>query len=150
MYAFTDRPEIHSSAEDFAIEPFVSPVAAPPVDRSSDETVILIPLKDSAEAGHAELAAALGRLGTTALLFLRQIEEIKWNVEDGPSGHYLRQSQQLEDNVRHLIVIGQQQGAAEVDEEWLVFSQPVSTGSGPQYDGGSKVCHWFVSKTEAT
>jgi hypothetical protein len=28
-YAFTDRPEIHSGAEDFAIESFVWPVAAP-------------------------------------------------------------------------------------------------------------------------
>jgi hypothetical protein len=28
VYAFTDRPEIHSGAEDFAIEGYIRPVAA--------------------------------------------------------------------------------------------------------------------------
>src|SRR6266571_417883 len=43
VYAFTDRPEVHSGSEDFAIEDFVFPTAAPGLERSDDETVILLP-----------------------------------------------------------------------------------------------------------
>ena len=79
--ALTDRPEIHSGGEDFAIESFVWPVSALRIDRDPDETVILIPLRD--DNGHEEIAAGLGRLGASSLLFLRQIEEVKWNTENG-------------------------------------------------------------------
>src|SRR6266850_191724 len=45
VYAFTDRPEVHSGAENFAIESFVWPVAAQVIVRDADETVILIPVE---------------------------------------------------------------------------------------------------------
>lgn len=45
VYAFTDRPEIHSRKEDFAIESYVLPASTGPVERDDDETVILLPLK---------------------------------------------------------------------------------------------------------
>src|SRR5207248_1342333 len=45
VYAFTERPEVHSGTEDFAIESFVWPAAAPRVARDPDETIIVIPLK---------------------------------------------------------------------------------------------------------
>src|SRR5207302_4636438 len=57
VYAYTERPQIHSGSEDFAIENFVWPVAASPVDRDADETVILMPLKASIDTGHEEIAA---------------------------------------------------------------------------------------------
>lgn len=100
VYAFTDRPEVHSGTEDFAIESFVWPVAVPMLDRDPDETVILIPLKASDETGHAEIATGLRRLGAAALLFLRQIEEIDWKVEEGRSGQYLRDSNEIDPGVR--------------------------------------------------
>ena len=45
VYAFTDRPEIHSGTEAFAIESFVWPVVTSEVEHDPDETVIVIPLK---------------------------------------------------------------------------------------------------------
>src|SRR5712691_1154245 len=36
VYAFTDRPEIHSGGENFAIESFVWPVAVPEIQRDSN------------------------------------------------------------------------------------------------------------------
>jgi len=81
VYACTDRPEVHSGTEDFAIENFVWPIAARPLDRDPNETLINIPLKASDDAIHDEIAAGLGRLGASALLFLRQIEEIRWTVD---------------------------------------------------------------------
>jgi len=126
VYAFTERPEVHSGTEDFAIESFVWPAAAAPVARDHNETIIVIPLKADGSADREEITAGLQRLGAGALLFLRQIEEIEWRVEHGPSGHYLRsQPEGLGDGVRRITVIGQEEGKPEVEETWLLFSKPV-------------------------
>lgn len=132
VYAFTDRPEIHSGFEDFAIESFVWPVATSSIRRKPDETVILIPLKQNDATGPSEIAAGLERLGPSALLFLREIEEIHWSVDGGRSGLYLRQSDEIDAGVRRVTVIGQEQGKPEADEEWMVFSRAVATGDGHQ------------------
>ena len=128
VYALTNRPEIHSGAENFVIEKFVLPDAVRALARNTDETVILIPLKEPDEAGHDEIATGLGRLGASALLFLRQIEEIHWDVDGGSSGSYLRESDEIDAEVRRVTVIGLEQGKSEVDETWLVFSSPVTAG----------------------
>ncbi|MEW5704882.1 MAG: DUF3883 domain-containing protein [Pseudomonadota bacterium] len=125
VYALTDRPEIHSGREDFAIENFVWPITAPSRDRDADETVILIPLKFDDEATHKEVVAGLERLGASTLLFLREIEEVQWSVEGGRSGIYLRESKEIDQGVRRVTVVGHEREEAEVDEEWLIFSRPV-------------------------
>ena len=127
VYAFTERPEIHSDAEDFAIENFVWPVAVPGVDRAAEETIILMPLLTQTPADREEIEAGLQRLGPDVLLFLREIEEIEWEVEDGASGLYLRQCDELDEHVRRVTVIGQAEGKPDVEETWLVFSKPVHT-----------------------
>jgi hypothetical protein len=130
VYAYTDRPQIHSGPEDFAVDNFVLPIAAPPVNRHTDETVILIPLKTPDENGLGEIADGLQQLGAAALLFLRQIEEINWSVEGNRSGLYLRESKEINAGVRRVIVIGQERGKAEIDEAWLLFSRPVTADDG--------------------
>lgn len=131
VYAFTERPEVHSGTEDFAIESFVWPVAASPIDRDRNETIIVIPLKADSAADRAEITAGLQRLGAEALLFLRQIEEIEWRVADGLSGLYLRsQPEDLGDGVRRITVIGQEERKPHVEENWLLFSKPVVTVDG--------------------
>ena len=125
VYAFTERPEIHSDAEDFAIENFVWPVTVPGVDRAADETIILMPLQKQLPADREEIEAGLQRLGPDVLLFLREIEEIEWEVEDGSSGLYLRQCDELGEHVRRVTVLGQAEGKPDVEETWLVFSRPV-------------------------
>lgn len=131
VYAFSERPEVHSGEEAFAIESFVHPVAVEPLERVGDETVIVIPLDAESEADRMEITAGLRRLGARALLFLREIEELEWRVEGGPSGIYLRgRPEYLGDGVRRITVIGQEEGEAEVEETWTVFSRPVSTEEG--------------------
>lgn len=129
VYAYTDRPEIHSGAENFAVESFVWPVGVPALDRDEGETVILIPLRDQGDDDHAEIAAGFGRLGPTALLFLRQIEEINWSIDGGSAGLVRRESIPLDGLVRRVRVVGQKEGEGEVDEAWLVFSRPVVPAS---------------------
>lgn len=131
VYACTDRPEIHSGTEDFAIENFVWPVAVPPIQRDENETVIIIPLKNTDTSTRDEVAGQLKQLGARVLLFLRQIEEISWSVEgETVSGLYFRKSTPLDANVRRVTVIGQERGMSEIEESWLVFAQPVSNNNG--------------------
>ena len=125
VYAFTDRPEIHSGVEDFAIEEFVRPIATSKVQRDVDETVILIPFKELTGTAYGEIYSALLHIGAPALRFLRQIEEISWHTEDGMNGQYLRESTNVDSNVRRVNIIGEQHDKSATDEEWLIFSQPV-------------------------
>ena len=132
VYAFTDWPEIHSGSEDFAIEKFVLPKAVAAIDRHPNETVIKIPFKSTTNSPYDEIAVGLGRLGASGLLFLRQIDEIKWRVHDGSSGQYLRESKDIDPGIRRVTIIGQQDGESGTDEEWLVFSRAVATNDGHQ------------------
>ena len=121
VYAFTDRPEVHSGEEDFWIESFVWPIAAPGIQRETGETIIVMPLRDPADG--EEVGVGLKRLGANALLFLREIEEIEWHTEDGLSGLYLRQSDDVDDCVRRVTVIGRADGQPDTEQTWLVFSK---------------------------
>ena len=137
VYAFTDRPSIHSGREDFAIKSFVWPIAAPPIERSEGETVIVIPLKSSDPADRADITAGFQGLGTRTLLFLRQVDEIELSVDGESSGLYLRSRPEVleEDAVRRVTLLGQAKGKPDIEESWLVFSRPVSS------EGGTAVGH---------
>src|SRR3990172_8207849 len=131
VYAFTDRPEVYSGPEAFAIESFVWPAGLTAIGGQPEETVFILPLCANDESAHAEIVTGLQRLGPRVLLFLRQIEEIAWTVEDGPSGLYLRSKPEaVGENVRSITVIGQERGKADIEETWLVFSRPVNTDDG--------------------
>jgi hypothetical protein len=126
VYAFTKQPEIHSGAENFAIESYVWPVGVRALKRDADKTVIVLPLKDKDDDSRAELVQGLEHLGARALLFLRHVKEISWTVEGGSSGLYLRDDPiPLDENVRELTLMGQQKGKPVEEERWLVFSRGV-------------------------
>ncbi len=147
VFAFTDRPEIHSGSEDFAIESFVWPIATDPIARARDETVISIPLQEGDDAAKKNaIADALSRLGTTSLLFLREIEEIRWAVDGIPVGFYLREAEQEGVNVQRVTVVGQKSEEPEVDDEWLVFSRPIHTEDGEL--GGHVELAWLTGQDE--
>jgi hypothetical protein len=132
VYAVTDRPEVYSGAEAFAVESFVWPVGVPPIPRNDedDETLFILPFKPGDSQAYDEVSRGLQRLGATALLFLHHIEEVCWRIEGGRSGTYLRDSEEVASGVRRVTVIGQQHETNEVDEEWLVFSRAVAAEDG--------------------
>ena len=130
VYKITDRPEIHSGPEDFAVENYVWPVAVPAVERDAGDTVFVFPLKSDEEYLYDDIAEGLRGLSASTLLFLHQIEEIEWSVDDGRSGHYLRDPETMEDGIRKVTVIGEEFGQQDVSEEWLVFSRPVTSDEG--------------------
>jgi len=131
VYAFTDRPEVHSGDEAFAIENFVWPTAVSPHERRSEETIIVLPLKVQDKRAREEIARGLQRIGPRTLLFLRQTDGIQWRVVGGPSGVYLRSKpEQKGENVRQVTVIGEEEGKPEIEETWLIFSRPTATDDG--------------------
>ena len=129
VYAFTDRPEVHSGREHFAIERYVLPVAAPEfVPRAPEETVFVLPLRASAHAG--EIREAVRRLAPRALLFLREIEEIEWRAGDGATGSYLRETDTAGDGVRRVKLVGEAAGHRETEQTWLVFAGALPDAAG--------------------
>lgn len=130
VYAITDRPEVHSGVEEFAIENFVFPTAAPPTSRAAVQTEFVLPLR-TGDAGLFPLVSdSLSKLGARTLLFLRQIEEIAWSVNGGASGLYLKEK--AEDagvGSRRVTLVGERKGEPIVEESWLVFSREARTDS---------------------
>jgi hypothetical protein len=130
VYTFTERPEIYSGNEAFAIESFVWPIAVLPIDRPADATVIVLPLKGGS-ADRNDIMQGLRSISARSLLFLRQIEQIDWSVAGGPSGFYMRSKPEiLGTGVRRVTVIGQQHGKPEVEEHWLIFDRQVTSDDG--------------------
>lgn len=131
VYAITDRPEVHSGEEEFAIENFVFPTAAPPTSRAAVQTEFVLPLR----TGEAELfplvSDSLSKLGARTLLFLRQIEEIAWSVNGGTSGLYLKEkAEDAGAGSRRVTLVGERKGEPVVEESWLVFSREARTETG--------------------
>lgn len=130
VYAFTDAPEVHSGEEHFAIDSFVWPRKIAPVASNPDETVFVIPFRHDDLTAHGDIASGLQALGVRILLFLKEIEEISWNADGGPSGLYLRSKPEaIAENARKALLIGQG-GEKEVDETWLIFSREIETEEG--------------------
>lgn len=128
VYTFTERPEIHSGDEDFAIKDYVQPQQVDRTDRKKGETQIVLPLKADDDTAQREITAGFRRLGPGVLLFLQHIEEINWSVDGGASGLYLRNvTKEFGENVRHITVIGKETGKTEIDQSWLVFRREVFT-----------------------
>ena len=132
VYAFTDRPEVHSGDESFAIENFVWPLAIPRIDSDRDETVFVLPLRETDSSAASEISAGLQRLGPRVLLFLRQIEEVSWSVGGSSFGQYMRDRvKPISDNAREVVIIGQTHGVEDISEEsWLIFAREVHTADG--------------------
>ena len=126
VYAVTDRPEIHSGPEDFAVENYVLPTAASGISRNPDETVILLPFKSADGAECDEIAEALADLDASTLLFLRKIDEIRWEAQGDRRGTITRKSDILSDGVRRVRISGDQV----VTAQWLVFSRAVPNDKG--------------------
>jgi len=130
VYSITDRPEVHSGDEDFAIDSFVLPVAASPTMRAEDQTEIVLPLRKIAMGISDSISESLGQLGARTLLFLRHIDGIEWIV-NGTRGTYLKsKTEDSGDGGHRVTLLGQRSGESIVEETWLVFSQEAKTDAG--------------------
>jgi hypothetical protein len=127
VYAYSHHPEIHSGDEHFMIELFVRPMAVSPKVLDQDATLFELPLDHPdvpATTSHGEIAARLEELGVKTLLFLKHIESIEWKVDNGKSGQYLKEKSIGKNGIETVTLLGEQ-GGGEVQEQWIVFRQPV-------------------------
>ena len=126
VYALTDSPEIHSGSEHFAIDNYVWPREIPAVDLQTHQTKINLPFIDDTSDAARKVLRGLQQLGPKTLLFLQKVEEISWSYIGGPSGRYLRETEELSSLSRKITVIGEHDTDEDIDEEqWIVFSKPV-------------------------
>lgn len=125
VYAFTDKPEIHSGQEHFAVESYVWPVVVDERSQRPEETKIHIPFLDE-EGIEDDILVGLQRLGPHTLLFLREIEEISWRSINNSWGRYSRgMAESRGRNARKVILRGEDHEGHNVEEEWIVFSRTV-------------------------
>ena len=128
VYAFTSIPEIHSGDEHFIIERYIRPQRADIIPQIADgETVFVFPFnhKDlSKEQAFHLIEEKLNKIGSRVLLFLRNITEIEWKIEEQDEGVYLKDSKQQGQFAQKVTVIGQH-GNEDEEEEWLVFRRQI-------------------------
>lgn len=131
VYAFTASPEIHSGDEHFVIRRFIRPeqkAATPDLHIEPGETVFVFPF-DHATLAQKDVFSLIERklraLGTRVLLFLRQLQEIKWEVPTtGVRGHYLK-GEVTEGRCRRVTLVSD---APEPEPDWHVFERRVAEG----------------------
>lgn len=122
VYAFTDRPEIHSGDEHFAIEDYVRPCGIAPIPTEPGQTVFRFPFRVDDETAHQDIHEGLSDLDLSTLIFLREIEQVSWHSGES-RGNYLRETRILPTaNSARKITIVSESGA---DATYLVFERPV-------------------------
>jgi len=122
VYAFTNRPEIHSGDEHFAIEDYVRPCRIDPIATEPEQTIFRFPFRCEDSSAQSEIHAGLADLDLNTLIFLREIEQVSW--QSGlSSGNYLRETQFLgKARDARKVTIVSESGA---DATYIVFERPV-------------------------
>ena len=130
VYAYTSAPEIYSGEEVFCIENYVRPRCLSNSGLSSkDETLFVLPFNHdeiSAEEAFQKIAGRLKNLGPRTLLFLKNLKEISWKIEDKCEGLYLRETSSFLDveGVRRVNILWEA-GSENGEEAWLLFERPL-------------------------
>lgn len=128
VYAFTDRPEIHSGDENFAIEAYVRPCSITPFVVVPGQTVFRFPFRPGDASAYTQVYEGLAKLDLTTLLFLREIEQINWETLDGMGGTYLRETKRQDPKsiAREVTIIGHPKGQPLKSADFLVVERAVT------------------------
>lgn len=126
VYAFTSTPEIHSGKENFIIERYIRPKDVKKhSEMTEEETVFIFPFNHE-ELGSKQafdlISDKLVKIGSRALLFLKNISEIEWEIKGQDKGRYLKEAEETTDLFKKVYVIGEHGGVVE-EEGWLVFKR---------------------------
>jgi hypothetical protein len=128
VFAYSNRPEVHSGDEHFAIIDFVHPEATPPRATQPGETLFYLPfdvVDVPPSQAHAEISARLNELGLRSLLFLGEIETVEWDVIGGKRGTYTRRARATK-HWKEVSLVGRGAAQTPAIERWMVFSRPVT------------------------
>jgi len=125
VYAVTDQPQIRSAGQHFGIKDYVHPVELADCPSAAGETSFWFPFRKEDDEVFDEIAEGLKGLDARTLMFLRHVDEVDWNIDNGPSGTYCRQSTGLEDGLRKITLIGTTTEKDTNEEQWLVFDSAI-------------------------
>lgn len=125
VFAYSDTPHIWSPTFSFKICRLVLPFELEPRSGLQGQTRFEFPFdnpKKTATDAHQEIQTGLNELAETTLLFLPNIESIKWELKDEMSGEILR----ISHTDSHIEVMKQVDGRTTTSAHFLKFSQPVA------------------------
>jgi hypothetical protein len=125
VFVYTLTPTIHAADFSFQITRYVmpEPVAADPL--IGRKTKFWLPFdnpKKMPDAAYTEIAGGLNELAETSLLFLPNIESIKWHIGDDFNGEILR----IAHADTHVEVMKQINGKTATSAHFLKFDQVVN------------------------
>ncbi len=127
VFAYSATPRIYSSTVTFEICNFVVPKVIPSLPDLGEKTIFIFPF-DSAEKppeqAFEEISKGFLALASTTLLFLHNIEKIKWNIDGQESGSVTR----LAHSESH-IEIKKCNGTEKSSIHFLLFSSSSETCS---------------------
>lgn len=127
VFAITETPYIFSGEYKIKIDDFVIPSIVAD-DCHISETLIRLPFnhsKRTKEKVFHLVSEKLRDIGLKTLLFLKNIEEIKWQIPSS-SGHYLKSSGGLKNipNAKKVTII-----SSNITEEHIVIERPIKIES---------------------
>ena len=129
VYAYTNTPFIYSGNESFKIEKFVRPFAVEPLkDLDKKFTKLILPFKQEIDKNDAftEVADKISTLDLKTILFLKNIRFIKWSIDGGKSGTYIKKPLENEQfDIKKVTSISSEED--DTNENWLLFSKPIGT-----------------------
>ena len=124
VLVYTLTPTIYSADFSFQISRLVMPEPVPGDPTIGKKTKFWLPFNNpqkAPEAAFLEIKAGLSELAETTLLFLPNIESIKWQVKNELSGEILR----IAHPDWHVEVMKQVNGQTTTSSHFLKFDQPV-------------------------
>lgn len=128
VFGYTSAPEVRSADYHFRIEDLVVPVPIEPIKLGHGITQFELPFNLPDKPGEAcfrEIRETLDALDDSAILFLRNIEEIRWQIGDGPETSVTRIPV-----ADHLVAIDRSAGASVTKANYLRFTKEVSITKG--------------------
>lgn len=121
VYAFTATPEIHSGNEHFILTEYIKIKEVFEREISSGETLFIFPFnhheKSTGETYRAIREKFFG-LDAKTILFLRNLNEIRWVIEGGQKGSISKSSDHLTKNCTKIKVNDNNR-----ETNWIVFSK---------------------------
>ena len=125
VFVYTLTPTIYSTDFSFRISRLVMPEPVDSDPAIGNKTRFWLPFNSPnkvRQTAYSEISAGLNELAETTLLFLTNIESIKWQVKDDLSGEILR----IAHTGPHIEVMKQVNGQTTTSTHFLKFDQPVA------------------------
>lgn len=124
VFVYTQTPTIYAADFSFQITKYVMPEPVAGDPHIGKRTKFWLPFNNPnkpPDVAYSEIAAGLHELAETTLLFLPNIESIKWQVGDTLTGEVLR----IEHSRAHIEVLKQANGQTTTSAHFLKFDQAV-------------------------